>query len=131
MSPRWRNFDHWWVKVVAFGIVIGAVWWMVYAVWWHYHMEHQCKCVLGWEMLPFTVSGLFLIFSLAILARKLTEGAAGVVLPFATLIIERFGGRKEDVSMTVKPPAPGETPTGTVTVTPVAPPITQDLGDKP
>lgn len=124
-----RNFDHWWVKVVAFAVVIGCMWWMVYAAMWHYRLEHQCKCAASWEYFPFIVSGLFLIFALGILARKLTEGAAAVVLPFATLVIERFGGKKE-VTMTVKPPAPGQPQTGTVTVTP-DPASTTDLGDKP
>jgi hypothetical protein len=125
---NWRHFDRWWVKVVAFAIGIASVWWMAYATQWHYHLEHLCKCAVAWDYFPFIISGLFLLFALGILARKLTEGAAAVVLPFATLIIERFGGKK-DVTVTLKPPAPGQSPTGTVTVTPSTP--TTDLGDKP
>lgn len=118
MKPRWRNFDHWWVKVVAFLLIIGSVWWMAYAIQWHYHMEHLAKAPVAWEIVPFIVGGLFTIFALAILSRKLTEGAASVVLPFAQLVIERFGGKKDDaVSMKVTPPAPGQKPAGTVTVT--------------
>lgn len=124
---RFKNFDHWWVKAVAFIVVIVSMWWMVYAAVWHYRMEHTCKCALSWDYFPFVVSGLFLLFALGILARKLTQGAAAVVLPFAQLVIERFGAKKE-VTMTVQPPAPGQPPAGTVTVTPATPP---DLGDKP
>lgn len=122
-----KNFDHWWVKLVAFLLIIGSVWWMVYATTWHYHMEHTCKCAMSWEYFPFVISTLVLMFALAIMSRKLTEGAASVVLPFAQLVIERFGTKKE-VTMTVQPPAPGHPPAGTVTVTPATPP---DLGDKP
>jgi amino acid transporter len=126
---RWKNFDHWWVKAVAFVVVLLCLWWMLYAAWWHYHLEHQCKCPVSWEYFPYIISGLFLLFALSILARKLTEGAASVVLPFATLIIERFGPKKE-VTMTVKPPAPGQPPAGNVTVTPAEDPV-PDRGDKP
>jgi hypothetical protein len=51
------------------------------------------------------------------LSLKATQGAASVVLPFAQLIIERFAGKKDTVSMTVTPPAPGQPPAGNVVVT--------------
>jgi hypothetical protein len=56
-------------------------------------------------------------FSMAMLSLKATQGAASVVLPFAQLIIERFAGKKDTVSMTVTPPAPGQPPAGNVVVT--------------
>lgn len=128
--PQWKNFDHWWVKVVAFVAAVGCLWWMGYATWWHYHLEHVCKCPVSWDSFPFIISLLLLIFSLGILARKLTEGGASIVMPFVTLVIERFGTKKE-VTMTVKPPAPGQVPAGTVTVTPDPTTEIPDRGDKP
>jgi hypothetical protein len=127
---NWKHFDNWWVKVVAFVLIIGSVWWMVYAIQWHYRLSHLCKCPVDWEYLPFAVGSLFIIFCLALLSKKLTEGAAAVVLPFAQLIIERFG-KKDVVSMKVTPPAPGQPPAGTVVVTPSITPAPSDLGDKP
>jgi hypothetical protein len=106
-------------------LIVGGLWWMAYSVRWHYHTKAD-----HWEYLPFVVSLLAIMFALAILSLKATQGAASVVLPFAQLIIERFGGGK-NVSMTVKPPAPGEQPAGTVTVTHETPiqPLPPDKGE--
>lgn len=109
-----KHFDNWIVKAVALLMVAGSLWWMTYAVRTHYHTH-----ATTWEYLPFVVSFLAIIFSLAILSLKKTQAAASVVLPFAQLVIERFGGGKKDaVSMTVTPPKPGEAPAGTVEVKP-------------
>jgi hypothetical protein len=106
---RWKHFDNWLVKLVAVLIIAGGLWWMVFAVRWHY----QTKAT-SWEYLPFVVSMLAIMFAMALLSLKATQGAASVVLPFAQLVVERFGGKK--TTMTVTPPAPGETPAGTVEV---------------
>lgn len=111
---KWKHFDTWFAKAVAFLLIVGGLFWMVYSVRYHYHTKAP-----DWEYLPFVVSLLAIMFALAILSLKATQGAASVVLPFAQLIIERFG--KKDVSMTVTPPAPGQPPAGTVTVTPATP----------
>jgi hypothetical protein len=110
---KWKHFDNWIVKVVAFILIIGSIWWMAYSVRWHYHTKQA-----SWEYLPFAVSLIAIIFSMAMLSLKATQGAAAVVLPFAQLVIERLGGKKDAVSMTVTPPAPGQAPAGTVEVKP-------------
>lgn len=99
-------------KVVAAGLVLGAIFFMVYAARDHYHAEHACACVAKWELLPFIASGLAIIFALALLALKETEGAAAVVLPFVQEI--RLGrNNNQDVTATVTtttldPAKPGE-----------------------
>ena len=107
------HFDNWLAKFVAFVIIIGGLWWMSFAVRWHYHTR-----ATDWEYLPFVVSGLAIMFSLAILSKAATAAAAAVILPFVEQL--RLGRRSTDpvVAALAKPaaavvvPVPADT-TGT------------------
>ena len=99
---KWSHFDNWLVKFAAFCIIVGGVWWMAFAVYWHYHTGQT-----AWEFVPFIISGIFIVFAAAILAKKTTEGAASVVMPFVDIVVERFarlGRRKTDSFAVVVPP---------------------------
>ena len=124
MKIHWGKFDTWSAKVFAFVIIIGGLWWMPYAVRDHYHAEHVCKCVLSWSYLPFIVSGLAIMFSLAILSRKATAGAAAVILPF----VDRLRLGKETTSSTIIPAQPAQ-PATIVTTTTTPLPIPPDKGE--
>lgn len=107
-------------KLVAVIMAAGALFLMAYAARDHYHTQHVCACVRSWEVVPFIVSGLAILFALALLALKETEGAAAVVLPFVKEI--RLGRRDSD-------PVAVVSGTGEVgTLQPIAPAL--DPGDK-
>lgn len=117
------HFDTWSAKLFAFVIIIGGLWWLGYAVRDHYIAEHLCKCALSWSYLPFVVSGLAIMFSLAILSQKATAAAAAVVLPF----IDRIRLGKVSTSTMVVPAQPATRATVVTTTTtplPVPPKVT-------
>ena len=112
------HFDTWLAKLFAFVIIVGGLWWMVFSVRWHYHTR-----AADWEYLPFVVSGLAIMFSLAILSQKATAAAAAVVLPF----IDRIRLGKVSTSTMVVPAQPATRATVVTTTTtplPVPPKVT-------
>lgn len=90
-------------KVFAIVLAVGSLYLMGYAARDHYHTQHVCSCVRSWEVVPFIVGGLAILFALSLLALKETEGAAAVVLPFVKEI--RLGRRDTDAFAVVAPPA--------------------------
>jgi hypothetical protein len=92
------------IRAASTAIIIGALWWVTYAVREHYRMQHRCNCVLAWEIVPFIVGGLALLFAFGILSKTVTEGAAAIVLPFADLVVRRFGRRDVDPVAVITPP---------------------------
>lgn len=119
MKIKWAHFDTFFAKLTAFVVIVGAVWWMTYAVRDHYHAEHVCKCVLAWSYLPFVVGGLAGMFSLGILSQKATAAAAAIVLPF----VDRLRLGKETTSSVIVPAQPATPATVvTTTTTPLPPP---------
>jgi hypothetical protein len=92
-------------------LLIGSFWWMAYSIRDHYHYQHVCRCVVKWEYLPFGASFFALLFALAMLSQKATKGAAAVILPFATLVVEKLGRRGGDPTAVVVHPAPGTSAT--------------------
>lgn len=119
---KWSHFDNWLAKFFAFVIIIGGLGWMTFSVRWHYHTRAS-----DWEYLPFVVSGLAIMFSLAILSKAATAGAAAVILPF----VDRLRLGKETTSSTIIPAQPAQPATIVTTTTaplPV-PPRVPDLED--
>lgn len=114
MKIKWDHFDTFFAKLTAFLLIIGGVWWMAFAVRWHYRTN-----AVNWEYLPFVVSGLIIMFSLAILSRSATQAAASVILPF----VEQLRLGKETTSSVVVPAQPAKPATiVTTTTTPVPKP---------
>lgn len=107
LKIKWSRVDNWLAKVFAFVIVVGGLWWMVYAVRDHYRTK-----ATDWEWTPFIVSGLFIMFALAILSKSATAAAAGVILPF----VDRLRLGKTTTSSTIIPAQPA-TPATVVTTT--------------
>jgi type IV secretory pathway TrbF-like protein len=111
---------HWaiyFVKAMAVAAALGAFGWMVFAVILHYRTS-----ATNWDYMPFIAGGLLLMFSLAILSKTVTQGAASVILPF----VEQLRGAKAGESQSVLvPPQPAQ-PGKVVTVTPLPEPPDMD-----
>lgn len=118
------TLKHWpiyFVKTVAVATVLGALAWMTFAV-----VSHYRAGATNWDYMPFVAGGLVLMFSLAILSKTVTQGAASVILPF----VEQLRGTKAGESQSVLvPPQPAQ-PGKVVTVTPLPEPPDVDK-DKP
>lgn len=111
---KWNRVDNWLAKLFAFVIVALGIFWMVYAVRDHYQMK-----ATDWEWTPFVVSGLFIMFALAILSKSATAAAAQIILPF----VDRLRLGKSGTTTTIIPAQPA-TPASVVqtTVTPLPEP---------
>lgn len=117
-----RKWDNWAAKLFAFLIVVGGLWWMAYAVRDHYRTR-----ATDWEWAPFVISGLFVMFALAILSKSATAAAAAVILPF----VDRLRLGKATSSTTIIPAQPATPATvvhTTTTPLPIPAPTEEQKG---
>lgn len=108
MTPK-----HWavyFVKAVAVATVLGSLAWMTYAV-----VSHYRAGATSWDYMPFIAGGLLLMFSLAMISKTVTQGAATVILPF----VEQLRGAKAGETKSVIIPGQPATPPSVVSVTPL------------
>lgn len=121
MNIKWNRVDNWLAKLFAFIIVALGLFWMIYAVRDHYRTK-----ATDWEWTPFVVSGLFIMFALAILSKSATAAAAAVILPF----VDRLRLGKTTTQSTIIPAQPA-TPATVVTTTtqPLPTPPTGEKGE--